>query len=151
MFHRRLPLEILREIMDFAVDQVSNSPERADPPQTGGLELSDDEDEEEPSKENDESHPHDYKWSPLDPLCGECFVGEFRQFYYSWWLNERSSDRVEGELVFILPSYVELNASKAYEFREGDCWWGLECRTQRRKDHAEKRNVRISHLDISLF
>jgi hypothetical protein len=40
-----------------------------------------------------------YNWVPDDVLCRVCFTAIF---YYTWWLEERRTKRVEGELLSLM-------------------------------------------------
>jgi len=50
-----------------------------------------------PGELESESLLEDYTWSPDDVLCTICFSVIFKSLYFSWWLDERQSDRVEGK------------------------------------------------------
>ncbi|KAG8863689.1 hypothetical protein FRC20_010570 [Serendipita sp. 405] len=70
----------------------------------------------------EQNPPVVYRWSPLDVLCDSCFTAEFQRLSYNWWLEERQTDSVQPHNV------------------TEDCWWGVECTAQRRRDHAIKLN-----------
>jgi hypothetical protein len=79
---------------------------------TNDLVVSDDEDED---GDGDKDHPEaknaapaSYMWTPDDVLCLSCFSTIFSGLYYAWWLEERQTDRVEGELVFVSAEYLNL-------------------------------------------
>jgi hypothetical protein len=44
----------------------------------------------------------DYNWRPDDVLCLACFRATFSGLYYAWWLEERRTNRVEGELLYLM-------------------------------------------------
>ncbi|KIM32710.1 hypothetical protein M408DRAFT_326456 [Serendipita vermifera MAFF 305830] len=114
---RNKNFSVIREILAHAEAQARARLENNER-QGDGLELSDDEEADESEAENET--PKVYRWNLDDPLCEVCFTEEFRNVYYAWWLDERQTDRV-----------------KAHPFLE-QCWWGYECRTQRRESHATK-------------
>jgi hypothetical protein len=39
--------------------------------------------------------PKEYRWSPHDLLCQQCFQPLLVQFYYDWWLDERQTNRID--------------------------------------------------------
>jgi hypothetical protein len=88
------PVEVMTDVAnkaaDRAINSLSNSTSRG-----SELELSDDEDDAASGEKNPPT-PKVYEWSPLDPLCFDCFRSIFVEFYYAWWVEERNSDRVEG-------------------------------------------------------
>ena len=64
----------------------------------------------------------DYVHDPWRMLCGSCLGGVLRSKFWSWWEVHRK-----------LPP---VNAPD-----QPDCWYGLDCRTQRQASHAGKYNV----------
>jgi hypothetical protein len=96
---RRERLVVIREIMAHAEAQGASLLENGEVSRDG-LMLSD--------NEGESDHPEvkptaaGYKWSPDDVLCLSCFSTIFRNLYYAWWLEERKTDRVEGELIFMM-------------------------------------------------
>jgi hypothetical protein len=44
----------------------------------------------------------DHNWRPDDVLCLACFHDTFSSLYYAWWLEERRTNRVEGELLSLM-------------------------------------------------
>lgn len=93
-------LVVIREITAHAKARAASLLEDGEA-STNDLVLSDDEDDDEES-----NHPAvktaahaSYRWSPDDVLCLPCFSTVFSELYYAWWLEERQTDRVEGELV----------------------------------------------------
>ncbi|PVF93416.1 hypothetical protein CPB86DRAFT_742648 [Serendipita vermifera] len=122
---------LVKDVFEHATTQANRSLMNEKVADQHELVLSDDEDEEmkDDSGAKKEEEPSsyqgregDYRWSPLDVLCSACFNGVFSEKWYAWWLEERQSSRVEPHQV------------------TGDCWWGLECFTQRKEAHAQKLN-----------
>ena len=92
-------LVVIREIMAHAEARATSLLENGET-STNDLVVSDDEDDEEPDHpEVKTAAPASYRWSPDDVLCLSCFSTIFSGLYYAWWLEERQTDRVEGELL----------------------------------------------------
>jgi hypothetical protein len=87
--------DVANQAADRAANSLSTSNSRG-----SELELSDD--------EGDDV----YKWSPLDPLCFYCFRAVFVEFLYTWWLEERNSDRVEGMSTYCLDRELRLYSTQ---------------------------------------
>jgi hypothetical protein len=102
-------LVAIREIMAHAESRAASLLENGGA-STNELVVSDDEDEEGESGHPEAKNvaPADYMWSPDDVLCLSCFSTIFSGLYYAWWLEERQTDRVEGELVFASAEYLDL-------------------------------------------
>jgi hypothetical protein len=92
-------LDVIKEIMAHAEVQAASLLENGETSRND-LVVSDDEDDED-EQDGEEAQitaTAEYKWSPDDVLCEQCFFPIFSDLYYAWWLEERQTDRVEGEL-----------------------------------------------------
>jgi hypothetical protein len=85
----------------------------------------------------------DYSWRPDDVLCAVCFRATFSGLYYAWWLEERQTDRVEGELLSFndQPATVLSDGCTAHTFAEGRCQMREVCIFQRKREHAALKDV----------
>jgi hypothetical protein len=106
----------MKEIIAHAEAQTTSHLENGKVSQNGVM-LSDD--------EGGSDHPDvkiavaGYKWSPDDVLCLTCFMDIFKELYYAWWLEERQTDRVEGELIFGVCETVLSDGSQPMCSRKG--------------------------------
>lgn len=91
----------IHEIMEHAEKHTASFPESGEATGDSGLVVSDDEDEPDQAEEMTTPVKVAYKWSPGDVLCLSCFTPIFSELYYAWWLDERQTDRVEGELLCV--------------------------------------------------
>lgn len=113
--------QVVKEIMQHATVRAEQSlaASRVNRSSSHHLNLSDDEDEDEAEddtgastsantgsssgnnqggnsdKPKEPKKPKEYRWSPYDLLCQNCFQPLLVQFYYDWWLDERQTDRVD--------------------------------------------------------